>query len=138
MYVDAESRLAELRAQNQMRGCMFKMADDPRITPIGRVLRRRHLDELPQFWNVFRGDMSLVGTRPPTLEEVATYRSEHRRRLSMNPGITGLWQVNGNHLIGDFEQIVRLDCKYIDTWSLWLDCKILFRTIPKILRGTGW
>jgi lipopolysaccharide/colanic/teichoic acid biosynthesis glycosyltransferase len=117
---------------------MFKMADDPRITPIGRVLRRRHLDELPQFWNVFRGEMSLVGTRPPTLEEVATYRSDHRRRLSMNPGITGLWQVNGNHLISDFEQIVRLDCKYIDSWSLWLDCKILFRTIPKILRGTGW
>lgn len=138
MYVDAEARLAELLAHNQMRGCMFKIADDPRITPIGKVLRRRHLDELPQFWNVLRGEMSLVGTRPPTPDEVASYRSHHRRRLSMKPGITGLWQIRGNHLINDFEEIVKLDCRYIDIWSLWLDCKILLKTVPKVLRGNGW
>jgi exopolysaccharide biosynthesis polyprenyl glycosylphosphotransferase len=138
MYADAEARLAELLARNQMHGCMFKMADDPRITPVGKILRRRHLDELPQFWNVLRGEMSLVGTRPPTPEEFASYQGHHRRRLSMKPGITGLWQIHGNHQVNDFEEIVKLDCRYIDTWSLWLDCKILFRTVAKVWRATGW
>ena len=137
MYADAEARLAELRAQNEMRGCMFKIADDPRITPIGKMLRRRHLDELPQFWNVLRGEMSLVGPRPPTPDEVATYLNHHRRRLSMKPGVTGLWQVHGNHVVNDFEEIVKLDCKYIDQWSLWFDCKILIKTVLKVLRGDG-
>jgi lipopolysaccharide/colanic/teichoic acid biosynthesis glycosyltransferase len=105
---------------------------------VGRLLRSRHLDELPQFWNVLRGEMSLVGPRPPTAQEVSGYSSHHRRRLSMKPGITGLWQIHGNGVISDFEEIVKLDCKYIDDWSLWLDCKILLKTIPKVLHATGW
>jgi exopolysaccharide biosynthesis polyprenyl glycosylphosphotransferase len=138
MFSDAEARMAELRARNQMRGFMFKIADDPRVIPVGRLLRRRHLDELPQFWNVLAGDMSLVGPRPPTPDEVAHYCTHHRRRLSMKPGITGLWQIQGNHVVSDFEDIVKLDCKYIDSWSLWLDCKILCATIVKVLHATGW
>jgi len=121
-----------------MQGAMFKVRDDPRITPLGRWMRARHLDELPQFWNVLRGDMSLVGTRPPTLEEVECYRPDHLRRLSMKPGITGLWQLAGNQEIRDFEEIVRLDCQYIDSWSIWLDVRILIRTVLKVLSRTGW
>jgi len=138
MHANAEARMTELLAQNQMSGCVFKMANDPRIIPVGRLLRSRHLDELPQFWNVLRGEMSLVGPRPPTAQEVSGYSSHHRRRLSMKPGITGLWQIHGNGVISDFEEIVKLDCKYIDDWSLWLDCKILLKTIPKVLHATGW
>jgi exopolysaccharide biosynthesis polyprenyl glycosylphosphotransferase len=138
MYVDAEARQAELMAANEMRGLMFKLRDDPRITPIGKWLRAHHLDELPQFWNVLRGEMSLVGTRPPTLDEVESYRPHHRRRLSMKPGITGLWQLAGNQEIRDFEEIVRLDCQYIDSWSMWLDVRILVRTVTKVLHRTGW
>ena len=138
MYVDAEARQAELMAANEMRGALFKLRDDPRITPIGKWLRARHIDELPQFWNVLRGEMSLVGTRPPTLDEVEQYRPHHRRRLSMKPGITGLWQLAGNQEIRDFEEIVRLDCQYIDSWSMWLDARILVRTVTKVLHRTGW
>jgi exopolysaccharide biosynthesis polyprenyl glycosylphosphotransferase len=138
MYVDAEARQAELQAANQMDGAVFKLRDDPRITPLGKRLRALHLDELPQFWNVLRGEMSLVGTRPPTLAEVECYRPHHRRRLSMKPGITGLWQLAGNERVRDFEEIVRLDCRYIDTWSIWLDLQILAKTVVKILRRTGW
>jgi exopolysaccharide biosynthesis polyprenyl glycosylphosphotransferase len=138
MFADAEARLTELLGQNHMRGCMFKMIDDPRIIPIGKILRRSHLDELPQFWNVLRGEMSLVGPRPPTPNEVASYSSHHRRRLSMKPGITGLWQIKGNNMVSDFEEIVRLDCAYIDNWSLWLDFKILCGTISKAFHATGW
>jgi lipopolysaccharide/colanic/teichoic acid biosynthesis glycosyltransferase len=137
MYADAEERLTELIGRNEMRGCMFKIADDPRATPIGKVLRRRHLDELPQFWNVLCGEMSLVGTRPPTPDEVANYQTHHRRRLSMKPGITGMWQTRGNYLINDFDEIVKLDCQYIDTWSVLLDCRIIARTLLKVLHGTG-
>ena len=138
MYVNAEARQAALMAVNEMQGAMFKVRDDPRITPLGGWMRARHLDELPQFWNVLRGDMSLVGTRPPTLEEVECYRPYHLRRLSMKPGITGLWQLAGNQEIRDFEEIVRLDCEYIDSWSIWLDVRILIRTVLKVLSRTGW
>jgi exopolysaccharide biosynthesis polyprenyl glycosylphosphotransferase len=138
MCIDAEARLAELVSKNEMKGHMFKMRDDPRITPLGRTLRRRHIDELPQFWNVLRGDMSLVGTRPPTGAEVLEYEKHHRRRLSMKPGITGLWQLFGNERVSDFDEIVRLDCQYIDNWSLGGDLKILFRTLLLLVRGNGW
>jgi exopolysaccharide biosynthesis polyprenyl glycosylphosphotransferase len=138
MYVDAEERLKELLARNQMKGFIFKIKDDPRVTPTGSVLRRRHLDELPQFWNVLRGEMSLVGTRPPTTNELAQYLPHHRRRLSMKPGITGFWQLLGNGTVDDFESIVKLDCEYIDNWSLWLDCKVLAKTVLKVVRGGGW
>ncbi len=138
MCADAETKLSALHTQNEMRGYMFKMKNDPRVTRLGRVLRRRHIDELPQFWNVLRGEMSLVGTRPPTPAEVARYSPRHYRRLSMKPGITGLWQLNGNGSINDFEDVVRYDCRYIDNWSLWLDCRILARTAAKVLRGDGW
>jgi len=137
MYVDAEARQAELQAANEMDGAVFKLRDDPRITPLGKRLRALHLDELPQFWNVLRGEMSMVGTRPPTLEEVECYRPHHRRRLSMKPGITGLWQLAGNERVRDFEEIVRLDCQYIDSWSIWLDVQILVKTIGKVMRRTG-
>ena len=138
MYPDAEERLQELLARNEMNGYIFKMKDDPRVIPIGHVLRRRHLDELPQFWNVLRGEISLVGTRPPTPNEVSQYQPHHHRRLSMKPGLTGLWQLNGNGAVNDFEDVVKLDCEYIDTWSLWLDCKILAKTVVKVVRGEGW
>jgi exopolysaccharide biosynthesis polyprenyl glycosylphosphotransferase len=137
MVVDAEERLQELRASNEMQGAVFKMKDDPRVTPIGRFLRRTYLDELPQFWNVFRGDMSLVGTRPPIPEEVEQYSASHWSRLGMRPGITGLWQVAGNGTVRDFDDIVRLDRQYIDNWSLWLDFKLLLRTCQTVLRRAG-
>ena len=127
-----------LAGRNEMRGPIFKVKDDPRITPLGKRLRARHLDELPQFWNVLRGEMSLVGTRPPMVDEVERYRPHHRRRLSMKPGITGLWQLNGNEAVSDFEKIVELDCQYIDSLSLWLDLRILGRTVVKVLQASGW
>jgi exopolysaccharide biosynthesis polyprenyl glycosylphosphotransferase len=138
MQVDAEARRADLLAANEMTGHMFKLREDPRVTPFGRHLRARHLDELPQFWNVLRGEMSLVGTRPPTVEEVEFYQPHHRRRLSMKPGVTGLWQLAGNRNIRDFEDIVKLDCQYIDSWSVWLDLRILARTVFKVVQRSGW
>jgi exopolysaccharide biosynthesis polyprenyl glycosylphosphotransferase len=138
MCPDAEERLPELLKHNQMDGYMFKIKDDPRVTPSGRILRRRHLDEMPQFWNVLKGEMSLVGTRPPTLNEVAQYKPHHYRRLSMKPGITGLWQINGNGEVREFEDVVKLDCQYIDNWALATDFKILAKTAMKVIRGTGW
>ena len=117
MYTDAEQRKQELMAQNKMQGLMFKMDDDPRVTKVGKFIRRTSIDELPQFWNVLRGDMSLVGTRPPTVDEYEQYDSHHKRRLSMKPGITGLWQVSGRSDIQDFEEVVKLDVTYIDHWS---------------------
>ena len=137
MYQDAEKYLQTLAIQNQMNGPIFKIKNDPRITVVGQRLRTSHVDELPQFWNVFRGDMSLVGTRPPTPGEVAQYLPSHHRRLSMKPGLTGLWQLNGNQ-VTDFNEIVALDCHYIDEWSLWLDVKILAKTLQKMVKGTGW
>ncbi len=138
MCPDAEHRLPELMNRNEMNGHVFKIKDDPRVTPTGRVLRQRHIDEMPQFWNVLKGEMSLVGTRPPTVEEVARYKPHHYRRLSMKPGITGLWQLNGNGGVREFEEIVKLDCQYIDNWSLMTDFKILAKTAVKVFRGTGW
>ncbi|MGD0291513.1 MAG: exopolysaccharide biosynthesis polyprenyl glycosylphosphotransferase [Candidatus Binataceae bacterium] len=137
MYVDAEYRLPELLKRNEMKGHIFKMREDPRVTQLGRILRRHHIDELPQFWNVLRGDMSLVGTRPPTCSEVSQYEPHHRRRLSMKPGITGLWQLRGNAAVSDFEEIVGLDCHYIDNWSLFLDLKVLLATVFLSIRGNG-
>ena len=138
MCAEAEQLKLTLNGHNEMNGPMFKLRDDPRVTPTGRKLRRRHLDELPQFWNVLKGEMSLVGTRPPTESEVAQYAEHHHRRLSMKPGLTGLWQLNGNVAVKDFEEVVKLDCEYIDNWSLWLDTKILAKTVSKVLRGDGW
>lgn len=137
MKTDAEMALEGLRAHNQMRGPVFKIRNDPRIIPIGRWLRQYHVDELPQFWNVLMGDMSLVGPRPPTSAEVQLYSPPHLLRLRVKPGLTGLWQLYGQS-VHDFEQIVKLDCRYIDYWSVWLDLKILVRTIPRILKGGGW
>ncbi len=137
MYVDAEERKKELMAQNKMDGLMFKMDNDPRITKVGRFIRKTSIDELPQFWNVLKGDMSLIGTRPPTLEEFSKYESHHKRRLSMRPGITGMWQVSGRSEIKNFEDVVKLDCEYIDNWSIWLDIKIMLKTVRVVIRGIG-
>ena len=137
MYVDAEARKKELMAQNEMNGLMFKMEDDPRVTKVGKFIRRTSIDELPQFFDVLRGDMSLVGTRPPTVDEYKQYESHHKRRLSMKPGITGLWQVSGRSNIEDFEEVVKLDVTYIDNWSLWNDIKILFKTVYVVFAGRG-
>jgi exopolysaccharide biosynthesis polyprenyl glycosylphosphotransferase len=136
MQVDAEERKAELMELNEMDGPVFKIRNDPRVTQVGRILRRWSIDELPQFWNVLVGDMSLVGPRPPVPIEVAEYATFDRRRLSMRPGITCLWQVNGRNAIG-FADWVKLDLEYIDTWSLQSDVKILLKTLPAMLRGTG-
>ena len=138
MCSGAEQQKSTVSLRNEMHGPIFKIRNDPRVTTIGRKLRRRYLDELPQFWNVLRGDMRLVGTRPPTLDETAAYSEHHHRRLSMKPGITGLWQLKGNGSINEFEQVVKLDCEYIDRWSLWLDAKILVKTISKVMVGDGW
>ena len=137
MYVDAEQRKQELMKQNKMQGLMFKMDDDPRITRVGKFIRRTSIDELPQFWNILKGDMSLVGTRPPTLDEYDRYDSHHKRRLSMKPGLTGLWQVSGRSNIQDFEDVVKLDVAYIDNWSLGLDVRILIKTVGVVFKRTG-
>ena len=137
MCPDAEEQLNELLSQNQMDGPVFKIKGDPRITRVGRFLRKTSLDELPQLLNVLRGDMSLVGTRPPTLDEYNQYESHHKRRLSMKPGITGLWQVSGRSNIEDFEEVVRLDVQYIDNWTLWEDIRILFKTVWVVFAGKG-
>lgn len=137
MYIDAEERKKELEALNEMQGLMFKMDNDPRITRVGRFLRKTSIDELPQFFNIVKGDMSLVGTRPPTEDEFEQYNSHYRRRISMTPGLTGLWQISGRSEIVDFDEVVKLDLEYIDNWTLGLDIKILFRTIWVVLAGKG-
>lgn len=137
MYVDAEERKRELMAQNEMSGLMFKMENDPRITKVGRFMRRTSLDEFPQFINILKGDMSLVGTRPPTLDEFELYSPYHKKRLSFRPGLTGMWQVSGRSDITDFEEIVRLDVEYIDNWSFMLDVKILLKTVLAVFKGSG-
>ena len=138
MRPGAEQELPQLMALNQMNGALFKIKNDPRIIAGGNFMRRTHLDELPQFWNVLLGDMSLVGTRPPTRNEVECYENRHHRRLSMRPGITGIWQVTGNEAVHDFEEVVKLDCRYIDEWSLGLDLRLLGKTLLKITRRKGW
>ncbi|MGN0384175.1 MAG: sugar transferase [Eubacterium sp.] len=137
MYVDAEDRLKELMEKNEMSGLMFKMTDDPRITKVGKFIRKTSIDELPQFINVLKGDMSLVGTRPPTVNEFKQYAGHHKRRLSMKPGITGMWQAYGRNSVQDFEDVVRMDLDYIDHWSLGLDMKIIGKTIVTVFTNGG-
>ena len=145
MYLDAEERKAELEEQNEMQGHMFKLENDPRIIGseegpgkgIGNFIRKTSIDELPQFWNILKGDMSLVGTRPPTVNEFQQYDIHHKIRLSMKPGLTGMWQTSGRNKITDFEEVVRLDAEYIENWSLWLDIKLIFKTIKVVLDRKG-
>ena len=143
--MDAEERKKELMAQNKMQGNMFKMDNDPRIIGsekgpgkgIGNIIRSLSIDELPQFYNILRGDMSLVGTRPPTVDEVAAYDLHHKVRLSMKPGLTGMWQVSGRSEITDFEEVVKLDKEYITEWRMGLDIKILLQTVQVVLGRGG-
>ncbi|MCD7956963.1 MAG: sugar transferase [Lachnospiraceae bacterium] len=146
MYKDAEARKAELMEKNEMKGQMFKIENDPRIIGsgldgtrhgLGHFLRSSSIDELPQFWNVLKGEMSLVGTRPPLISEVNMYNTSHRARLAIKPGITGLWQVSGRSDIDDFEEVVKLDTRYIQDWSLGLDVKILVKTVAVVLMRKG-
>ena len=149
MYMDAEERKKELMKHNEMNGLMFKMKDDPRIIGsekkdkngnpkgIGNFIRKTSLDEFPQFFNVLKGDMSLVGTRPPTVDEWQQYSESHRKRLAMRPGITGMWQVSGRSDITDFDEVVRLDSEYIDHWNVFMDIKILFMTVGQVLGHKG-
>lgn len=138
MYMDAEERKKELMDKNEMQGFMFKMENDPRIIKgVGEFIRRTSIDELPQFLNVLKGDMSLVGTRPPTVEEYEMYELHHLKRISIKPGITGMWQTSGRSEITDFEEVVRLDTQYITSWSILLDIKLLFKTIFVVLKKEG-
>ena len=145
MYMDAEERKKELMEKNEMQGLMFKMENDPRIIGsekgpgkgLGNFIRKTSIDELPQFWNILKGDMSLIGTRPPTVNEYEQYDLHHKIRLSMKPGLTGMWQVSGRSEITDFEEVVRLDTKYIENWSIGLDIKILFKTIQVVFDREG-
>jgi exopolysaccharide biosynthesis polyprenyl glycosylphosphotransferase len=136
MHLDAEQRLESLRAHNEMSGPVFKMKNDPRITRVGRFIRRTSLDEFPQFWNVLRGEMSVVGPRPPLPSEVRQYKRWQRRRLSVKPGITCIWQISGRNNI-DFDKWMELDLEYIDQWSLWNDIQICLKTIPAVLGTRG-
>lgn len=138
MYLDAEERKKDLINQNELNtNLMFKIKDDPRIFPFGKILRKTSLDELPQFINVLKGDMSLVGTRPPTVDEYENYELHHFKRLSVKPGITGIWQVSGRSNIEDFEKVIELDLKYIQNWSINMDIKLLFKTIKVVLKREG-
>lgn len=146
MYMDAEERKKELMSRNEMQGLMFKMEADPRIIGsgpdgtkkgLGWFIRKTSLDEFPQFWNVLKGDMSLVGTRPPTVDEWNQYDYHHRARMAIKPGITGMWQVSGRSDITDFEEVVRLDKEYIENWSIGLDIKILLKTVLVVFKGSG-
>ena len=137
MVANADEMKKELLSGNEMKGPVFKMADDPRITPLGRILRKFSIDELPQLWSVLKGDMSLVGPRPAGPQEWEQYEHWQRRKLSVTPGITCLWQVSGRNKICDFYEWAKLDMEYIDNWSLWLDFKIILTTVVVVLRGTG-
>jgi exopolysaccharide biosynthesis polyprenyl glycosylphosphotransferase len=137
MVQDAEKKQAELEHLNEVSGPVFKIKNDPRITPIGRFLRKTSIDELPQLFNVLKGDMSLVGPRPLPIRDYQGFNKDwQRRRFSIRPGITCLWQINGRSSV-QFERWMELDMEYIDRWSVWLDMKILIRTIPAVLRGSG-
>ena len=148
--MDAEERKAELMAQNKMSDSrMFKLDFDPRVignkilpdgrhkTGVGEFIRKTSLDEFPQFWNVLKGDMSLVGTRPPTVDEWEQYELHHRSRMSIKPGITGMWQASGRSDITDFEEVVKLDTEYIENWSIGLDCRILLKTVRSVVKSEG-
>jgi len=137
MYMDAEERKQELLSQNEMEGPMFKLESDPRITKVGAFLRKTSLDELPQFFNILAGHMSLVGTRPPTVDEFKEYQLYYRRRLSIKPGLTGLWQVSGRSDITDFKEVVKLDLQYIDNWALTSDIRIILMTLLVVLKSKG-
>ncbi len=137
MDANADERKAELENRNEMTGPVFKIKDDPRITPLGRFLRKYSLNELPQLWSVLKGDMSLVGPRPAFPHELARYEFWHKRKLSIRPGITCLWQVRGRNKINNFDNWVKMDLEYIDNWSLWLDVKILIWTVWAVVAGTG-
>ncbi|WP_026497657.1 sugar transferase [Butyrivibrio sp. WCD2001] len=138
MYADAEERKAELMELNEVQdGMMFKIKDDPRITRVGKFIRKTSIDELPQFFNVLFGSMSFVGTRPPTLDEVEKYTADQWRRISIKPGITGRWQTSGRSNITDFDQVVNLDVDYIDNWNLMMDLKIIFKTVLEIFKRNG-
>jgi lipopolysaccharide/colanic/teichoic acid biosynthesis glycosyltransferase len=136
MHVDAEARLEALKSQNEMSGPVFKMKNDPRVTKVGKFLRKTSLDEFPQFLNVLRGHMSIVGPRPPIRAEVQKYERWQRRRLSVRPGITCTWQVSGRNDI-DFDRWMELDLEYIDQWSLWQDLRICLKTVPAVLAARG-
>ncbi len=137
MVANAEDKLKELLAKNEMQGPVFKLTNDPRVTPIGRFLRKFSLDELPQLWNVFKGEMSIIGPRPPLPSEVEKYEPWQRRRLSMRPGITCIWQAGGRNKITSFDEWMKLDLEYIDNWSLALDIKLLLKTVPAVLFAIG-
>lgn len=137
MRIDAEAIKEQLMDQNTMQGGMFKIENDPRVTKIGHFIRKTSLDELPQFWNVLKGDMSLVGTRPPTIDEYMKYTPEQKRRLSFKPGITGLWQISGRSNIKNFDDVVKLDVTYLDGWTIWKDIEILLKTIKVVVMKDG-
>jgi exopolysaccharide biosynthesis polyprenyl glycosylphosphotransferase len=137
MDVNAEARKAELAHLNEMRGPVFKIARDPRLTRVGSILRKTSLDELPQLWNVLKGDMSLVGPRPPTEDEVEMYSTRQAQRLSVMPGITGLWQVSGRSDIVDFERWIELDLEYAAKWSVAFDLRIMLKTIVVVVLARG-
>jgi exopolysaccharide biosynthesis polyprenyl glycosylphosphotransferase len=136
MVADADAKKDNLRHMNQRNGATFKIANDPRITPVGRMLRKYSIDELPQFFNVLKGDMSVVGPRPHPVDDFEQYQLADLRRLDVLPGLTGLWQVSARH-DPSFEKNVMLDLEYIQNWTFWMDLKIIFRTIPEVFRGSG-
>ena len=138
MRVGADAEKKKLMSKNEMKNeQMFKMKNDPRVTRVGKFIRKTSIDELPQFFNVLRGEMSVVGYRPPTMEEYQTYRAAYKRRMMLKPGLTGLWQVNGRSEITDFKEVLRYDNYYIDHWSIWMDVKIILKTIPAVISGRG-
>ena len=137
MCQESESLKEELMEENIMNGAIFKLEDDPRITRVGKWLRKTSIDEMPQLFNVLKGEMSLVGTRPPTMDEVEMYQYQQLRRIAAKPGITGMWQISGRNKITDFDKIVELDCKYLDQWSFWGDMKILLKTVIILLQREG-
>lgn len=137
MVENADNLKAQLWSRNEMTGPFFKMRNDPRIMPLGRFLRKYSLDELPQLWSVFKGDMSLVGPRAPSQAEYDQFAPWQQRKLSVVPGITCLWQISGRNEISDWNEWIQLDLDYIDHWSLWLDCKILLKTIPAVISARG-
>jgi len=137
MYINADEVKHQLAHLNEMRGPMFKITRDPRITPLGRWIRKYSLDELPQLYSVLKGDMSLVGPRPPLVNEFEMFTSYQKQKMAVKPGLTCLWQVNGRNEISDFDEWVRLDLKYIRNWSLWLDIVILLKTVVVVLAGSG-